>query len=102
MANTNPQLYRVATQQLAGLHKLAQLSVKINDREGVSVIQAAKAMIERRITTTSMNLSAIEYLERLINQGHEYPDAEWRTTQLYAESAEQLRYIYDNQCKSGV
>jgi hypothetical protein len=99
MANyrTNPQLYKVATQQLKVLQTLALLSAEIDDREGMATIQAAEVAIEHRIQITSMNLSALEYLEKLVNQGHDYADAEWRTTQCYLIDSEELRTAYDSQ-----
>jgi hypothetical protein len=95
MPNTNPQLHKVATKQLEALRKLAQLSIAINDKEGLKIIHAAEVAIEHRIQITRMNLSALEYLENLIDQGHEYPDAEWRTSQCYAINSEELRSAYD-------
>lgn len=83
MSTNNPQLYKVAKKQLEILRELAQLSIDIDDKQGLSIIQVAEVAIERRIQITSMNLTAIEYLERLISQGHDYSDAEWRTTQCY-------------------
>ncbi|WP_373544050.1 hypothetical protein [Chamaesiphon sp.] len=97
---TNPQLYKVATKQLKVLRKLALLSSEIDDREGMATIQAAEVAIEHRIQITSMSLTALEYLEKLISQGHDYPDAQWRTSQCYAESAEELQKAYDNQFQS--
>jgi hypothetical protein len=96
MSNTNPQLYKIATQQLKVLRTLALMSAKIHDREGLNIIHAAEVAIEHRIQVTRMNLSALEYLENLISQGHEYPDAEWRTSQCYAIDSEELRTAYDS------
>jgi hypothetical protein len=104
MTNNNPQLYRISTQQLKVLRTLAKMSIQIGDREGIAIIQAAETAIEHRIQITHMNLSALEYLEHLISQGHDYADAEWRTTQCYPKLArrlttidsEELRTAYDN------
>jgi hypothetical protein len=93
----NPELYKVATQQLAALAKLVQMSIAIGDTEGARIIQATETMVERRIQVTSMNLSALEYLERLISQGHDYADAEWRTSQCYPIDQAKLRATYDDQ-----
>jgi hypothetical protein len=93
----NPQLYKVATQQLAALRELAEISISIDDTEGLKIIQTTEVAIERRIQVTSMNLSALEYLERLISQGHDYADAEWRTSQCYPIDQEKLRAAYDDQ-----
>ncbi|WP_373543933.1 hypothetical protein [Chamaesiphon sp.] len=96
MPNTNPQLYKIATQQIKVLRTLAKMSAQIGDREGAAIIQAAEVAIEHRIQITSMNLSALEYLEKLISQGHDYADAEWRTSQCYAIDSDELRTAYDN------
>lgn len=95
--NTNPKLYEVASQQLTVLRTLAKMSLRIDDRQGATIIQAAEIAIERRIQDTSMSLTALEYLNKLIDQGHKYSDAEWRTTQCYSDSPDQLRTDYDNQ-----
>jgi hypothetical protein len=72
------------------------MSIAIDDIEGANVIQTAEIAIERRIQITSMNLSALEDLEKLISQGHDYADAEWRTTQCYLIESETLRVAYDD------
>jgi hypothetical protein len=104
MPNTNPQLYKVATQQLKVLRTLAKMSSQIGDLQGAAIVQAAETAIEHRIQISSMNLSALKYLEKLISQGHDYADAEWRTSQCYATAlvarfaidSEELRKAYDD------
>jgi hypothetical protein len=91
MINTNPKLYKIAKKQLEKLRKLALMSANIDDREGAEIIHAAETAIERRIQDTSMNLSALEYFQRLINKGHHYDDAEWRTIGRYDISRKALK-----------
>jgi hypothetical protein len=95
MINTNPKLYKIAKKQLENLRKLALMSANIDDREGTEIIHAAEIAIERRIQDTSMNLSAVEYFQRLIDKEHYYADAEWRTTQRYDISREALKATFE-------
>jgi hypothetical protein len=96
MNSNNPQVYKVAKQQLETLRKLAQLSIDIDDPQGAKIIQAAEVAIEHRIQITQMDLSPLEYLEHLIDRGFECPEAEWRTTQCYPIDADKLRTQYDS------
>ena len=41
-------------------------------------------------------MNALNYLVMLIEQGYEYPDAEWKASQKYNVPAEELRDLYDN------
>lgn len=100
MNHSNPQLYKVAKQQLKILKTLRLMSLEINDPEGARIIQTAEVAIEHRIHITSMNLTALQYLEKLIEKGHDYSDAEWRTTQVYKIKPEQLKTLYDCQFQS--
>ena len=93
MHYTNPQLYKVAKQQLKILKILALMSKEIDDSEGARIIESAEVTIEHRIKITAMNLNAFEYLERLMEKGHDYTDAEWRTTQCYDIKSEHLQKI---------
>jgi hypothetical protein len=95
MRNTNPKLYKIAEKQLKDLRKLALMSANIDDREGTEIIHAAEIVIERWIQDTSMNLSALEYFQRLIGKGHYYADAEWTTTQRYDISREALKVTFE-------
>jgi hypothetical protein len=83
MRKTNPELYKIVKIQLEFLRELALMSTNIDDREGTEIIHTAEIAIENRIQDTHMNLSALEYFQRLINKGDYYVDAEWRTTQHY-------------------
>ena len=40
-------------------------------------------------------MSALKYLVSLIEQGYEYPDAEWKASQKYNVSPDKLRDLYD-------
>jgi hypothetical protein len=46
---------------------------------------------------TGENMDALTYLMKLIDDGIEYPDAEWKASQRYGVSADDLRNDYDRQ-----
>ncbi|MNF20813.1 hypothetical protein D3C87_616150 [compost metagenome] len=41
---------------------------------------------------------ALEYLIQLIDDGYEYPDAQYKASQKFKVSAEELQERYDDQC----
>lgn len=42
--------------------------------------------------------AALQYLLQLIDEGVEYPDAEWKATQRHNIPADTLRQAYDDNC----
>lgn len=42
--------------------------------------------------------SAVEALCQLLDQGYEWPDAQWRVTQKYGVDLEELTVAYDESC----
>jgi hypothetical protein len=61
MPNTNPQLYKVATQQLKVLRTLAKMSVQIGDREGTAILQAAETAIDSPVPRLAYRFDSIDY-----------------------------------------
>lgn len=41
---------------------------------------------------------ALEYLIQLIDDGYEYPDAQYKASQKFKVSSEELQERYDDQC----
>lgn len=46
------------------------------------------------IEATSMQ-AAFDYMIKLINDGYEYPDAEWKASNQFNVSSDELREMYD-------
>lgn len=42
-----------------------------------------------------MQEQALDYLITLIQSGYEYPDAEWKASQKFGISCDELRELYD-------
>ena len=57
-------------------------------------------MVTRTVSLNSPEITlelALRYMLKLIAEGYEYPDAQWKATQRYNVSADDLTEAYDAQ-----